>query len=102
MPGSTGREKWQHGKVFALTGKGSEVPMFEFESEIVDALVADDESFERLYNKHHTLKEQVRDAEIGILSLDEYELGNLKKEKLVTKDRMASMIEDYKRVNTLS
>ena len=76
--------------------------MFEFESEIVDTLVADDKQFEELYNKHHTLKEQVRDAEIGILTIDDIELGVLKKEKLLTKDRMASMIEDFKRVNTLS
>ncbi len=76
--------------------------MFEFERDIVKALVDDNKQFEELYNKHHVLKEQVRDAELGVLPLNDAALGNMKKQKLLTKDRMAVMIADYKRAKRAS
>jgi len=76
--------------------------MFEFERDIVKTLVDDDKQFEELYNQHHVLKEQVRDAELGVLPLNDVVLGNMKKQKLLTKDRMAVMIADYKRAKKAS
>ena len=76
--------------------------MFEFERDIVKALVDDNKQFEELYNQHHVLKEQVRDAELGVLPLNDVVLGNMKKQKLLTKDRMAVMIADYKRAKKAS
>ncbi len=76
--------------------------MFEFERDIVKALVDDDKQFEELYNQHHVLKEQVRDAELGVVPLNDVALGNMKKQKLLTKDRMAVMIADYKRAKKAS
>lgn len=76
--------------------------MFEFERDIVKALVDDDKQFEELYNQHHVLKEQVRDAELGVSPLNDVALGNMKKQKLLTKDRMAVMIADYKRAKKAS
>ena len=76
--------------------------MFEFERDIVKVLVDDNKQFEELYNQHHVLKEQVRDAELGVLALNDVVLGNMKKQKLLTKDRMAVMIADYKRAKKAS
>ena len=52
----------------------------------------------QLYDKHHVLKTKVHDAEIGTLPLDDLTLGTLKKEKLLAKDKMAAMIEEYRKV----
>jgi hypothetical protein len=70
--------------------------MFEFEQEIVNSLLNADDDFKRLYNKHEKLKQQVNEINLGIKPADDYSLGNLKKEKLLLKDRMANMIADYR------
>ena len=71
--------------------------MFEYDAEIVNQLLSDDKAFQRLYTRHTELKEKVHDAEIGVLPLDDDSLGEMKKEKLLTKDKLSSMIEDYRR-----
>ena len=76
--------------------------MFEYDQDIVEALLDNDERFKQLYKKHHELKEKVRDAELGVLPLDDLTLGTMKKEKLLAKDRMAVMIEEYRRQQTTS
>ena len=71
--------------------------MFEYDQAIVQALLNDNEKFQDLYKRHHDLKEKVRDAELGVLPLDDFTLGSMKKEKLHAKDLMAAMINDYRR-----
>ena len=71
--------------------------MFEYDTDIVDTLLTNDERFQQLYKQHTELKEKVRDAEIGVLPLDDWTLGNMKKEKLLAKDKMAAIIERYRR-----
>ena len=71
--------------------------MFEYDEEIVSSLLADSNDFQTLYRQHHELKEKVRDAELGVLPLDDLTLASMKKEKLLAKDKMAAMIEDYRR-----
>ena len=71
--------------------------MFEYDQEIVEVLLSDNEQFQALYKEHNALKEKVRDAEIGVLPLDALSLGTMKKEKLLAKDKMAAMIEQYRR-----
>ncbi len=39
--------------------------MFEYDQVIVQALLKEDDKFRKLYDKHHDLKEKVRNAEIG-------------------------------------
>lgn len=73
--------------------------MFEFEQSIVTRLLTEDEQFSRLYRKHHELKEQVDEAHARALALDEMELENLKKQKLLLKDKMAAMIAEYRRAH---
>ena len=71
--------------------------MFEYDQDIVEVLLNDNEQFQALYKEHNALKEKVRDAEIGVLPLDALSLGTMKKEKLLAKDKMAAMIEQYRR-----
>ncbi len=71
--------------------------MFEYDQDIVQHLLSDNVGFQELYRKHTELKEKVRDAELGVLPLDDYTLGTMKKEKLLAKDKMAIMIESYRR-----
>jgi len=53
--------------------------------------------FKRLYDKHDSLNQKVDEANSGSVALDDYSLEKLKKEKLMLKDRMAQMIEEYRR-----
>lgn len=71
--------------------------MFEYDQNIVDTLLTADERFQALYRQHTELKERVRDAELGASTLDDLTLGAMKKEKLLTKDKMAAIIEQYRR-----
>ncbi len=73
--------------------------MFEYDEKIVNSLLTDSNDFQSLYRRHSELKEKVRDAEIGVLPLDDLTLSSMKKEKLLTKDKMAAMIEDYRRAH---
>jgi len=71
--------------------------MFEYDQAIVDTLLHDNQRFQQLYNKHHELKAKVKDAELGVLAMDGTTLGTMKREKLLAKDKMAAMIEEYRR-----
>jgi len=71
--------------------------MFEYENEIVQNLLSENDDFKRLFNKHDQLKRRVSQANIGEEPVDDFSLENMKKEKLLLKDRMAAIIEDYRR-----
>ena len=71
--------------------------MFEYDQDIVEVLLNDNEQFQALYKEHNALKEKVRDAELGVLPLDALSIGTMKKEKLLAKDKMAALIEQYRR-----
>ena len=70
--------------------------MFEYEQDIVAALLEQNHDFRRLYDKHEELDRDVHEAEIGTLPVDDMELHRWKKEKLFVKDKMAAMIDAYK------
>ncbi|HKK16919.1 MAG TPA: DUF465 domain-containing protein [Gammaproteobacteria bacterium] len=71
--------------------------MFEYDQQIVNSLLAMNKDFKRLYDKHDSLNQKVDEANSGSVALDDYSLEKLKKEKLMLKDRMAQMIEEYRR-----
>jgi hypothetical protein len=71
--------------------------MFEYENEIVKSLLSDNDDFKRLFDKHDQLKRRVDEANSGVEPVDDFSLENMKKEKLMLKDRMAAIIEDYRR-----
>ncbi|MBQ74819.1 MAG: DUF465 domain-containing protein [Gammaproteobacteria bacterium] len=70
--------------------------MFEYEQDIVEALLQENDQFKLLYQQHTDLKAKVREANQGTLPLDNYSLENLKKEKLLLKDKMASIVQSYR------
>lgn len=65
--------------------------MFENQQREVEAMMAANAEFRTLYLKHRELDKQVRDAEIGVLPIDDFTLVRMKKEKLWAKDRLTQM-----------
>lgn len=70
--------------------------MFENDQEIVNSLLNENNDFKRLYDKHSILKNTVKEANEGSIIVDDLSLEGLKKEKLLLKDRMSAMIEEYR------
>ena len=71
--------------------------MFEHDQEIVNSLLVANDHFKNLFQEHNDLKARVRDAETGVLSVDDINLASMKKQKLLTKDKMAAIIADFRR-----
>jgi len=69
--------------------------MFEHDQSIVASLISENREFKRLYEKHNKLKKRVHEANTGAAYIDDYDLENIKKEKLLLKDKMASIIENH-------
>lgn len=74
----------------------TEVGMFESDKEIVNDLLKVNRDFRRMYDKHDQLNREVDHANRDTRSMDEFSLENLKKEKLLLKDRMAVLIENHR------
>jgi len=53
--------------------------------------------FAKIFEKHNELDDRIKDAEDGITPLSDYELEQLKKEKLLLKDEALHMILAYKK-----
>lgn len=70
--------------------------MFEYDQEIVSSLLNKSNNFKRLYEKHHILKNTVKEANEGQIGIDHFSLEELKKTKLNLKDRMSLIIEKYR------
>ena len=66
--------------------------MTENERKALERLLERSDEFRGLYDRHNELKAKVRDAELGHVPMDSMRLGELKREKLRTKDRMARLI----------
>ena len=73
--------------------------MFEYDEEIVEALLKERVDFKRLYDKYINLKQEVESANVGDAPIEDMELERMKKEKLFLKDQMAKIIEDYRKDN---
>jgi uncharacterized protein YdcH (DUF465 family) len=71
--------------------------MFEFDEEIVEALLKESVDFKRLHDKHLGLNRDVDSANTGDTPIEDMELEGMKKEKLYLKDQMAQIIENYRR-----
>ena len=73
--------------------------MFEYDEEIVEALLKERVDFKRKYDKYINLKQEVESANVGDAPIEDMELERMKKEKLFLKDQMARIIEDYRKEN---
>lgn len=68
--------------------------MFEGHSpEEVEVILKRNPEFRRLYHHHRELNDKVLDAELGVLPMDDSTLIRMKREKLLTKDRLVRMVE---------
>ncbi|GAB4121489.1 MAG: YdcH family protein [Gammaproteobacteria bacterium] len=67
--------------------------MFENHQETVQQLLETDKEFRYFYEQHETLDKQVDEAEAGNLVMDEMQLAEIKKEKLLAKDKLASILQ---------
>ncbi len=83
----------QAGAFLFLKDVPKEEDMFEGQpQEEVEALMTHPE-FKRLYQRHKQLDKQVLDAELGVLPVDDTTLGQMKREKLLAKDRLTRLYE---------
>ena len=73
--------------------------MFEYDEEVIDALLKESVDFNRLYNKYVNLKRDVNSANAGDSPVEDMELEGMKKEKLFLKDQMAHIIAEYRKEN---
>ena len=71
--------------------------MFENQQKDVEVLIKSDSEFRSLYQRHKELDSKVRDAELGVLPMDDTTLHNMKKEKLWAKDKLINLWERYRR-----
>jgi len=54
----------------------------------IEAMIKADPEFKQLYERHRKLDKKVTDAELGVLPIDETTLGQMKREKLLAKQRL--------------
>lgn len=71
--------------------------MFEDQEEVVQELLSGNPDFRAMFEQHQNLKETVRKVETGVLPMEKYSLDRIKKEKLLLKDKMASLISSHRR-----
>jgi uncharacterized protein YdcH (DUF465 family) len=71
--------------------------MFEYDEEIVEVLLKESVVFKRLYGKHLNLKRDVDTGNSGNFTVNDMGLEGMKKEKLLLKDQMSLIIEEYRR-----
>jgi len=67
--------------------------MFEHDEKEMENLMRSNSEFRILYQRHRELDSKVRDAELGVLPMDDVTLLNMKKEKLQTKDKLTQLWE---------
>jgi uncharacterized protein YdcH (DUF465 family) len=70
--------------------------MFEYDQPIVMKLLESSDEFRELYERHRHLDEQAQEADSGVLPLDDLALHRLKKEKLLIRDKLATLIAQHR------
>ncbi|KRG66243.1 MAG: YdcH family protein [Stenotrophomonas sp.] len=59
----------------------------------IDALMKANPEFRLLYQQHRKLNKKCMDAQLGVLPIDDVTLGQMKREKLLAKQRLLRMYE---------
>jgi len=60
----------------------------------IDALIKVNPEFKQLYQQHQKLNKKCMDAELGVLPIDDVTLGQMKREKLLVKQKLLRIYED--------
>lgn len=68
--------------------------MFEDDSQQTEELMRSDKEFRVLFHQHRKLDSKIRDADLGVLPIDDATLTNMKKEKLQAKERLLKMWDE--------
>jgi len=71
--------------------------MFENHQDTIQQLLETNKEFRYFYEQHESLDKQVDEAESGNLAMDEMQLNEIKKEKLLAKDKLISILQDATR-----
>lgn len=69
--------------------------MFEDQQNTMEDLLARNEEFRKMHAEHQALKARIHEAEIGVAPIHGDTLDRMKKEKLLLKDRMATVIHQH-------
>ncbi len=67
--------------------------MFEHRQDVMEKLMKESEDFRRIFNRHQQLDKRVSEAELGTAPMEDLALNQLKKEKLLAKDRLAYLMD---------
>lgn len=70
--------------------------MLDVDQETLDRLLAEDEDFRSMYQRHAELNKRVDKAGRGELPLSDNALVEMKKEKLALKDQMTAIIHQHR------
>lgn len=65
--------------------------------ELISELKGKDAHFDKLFERHNDLDDQIKNAEEGRILLSDTEISNLKKEKLHVKDELNQYLSNYKK-----
>ena len=60
----------------------------------IDALIKVNPEFKQLYQQHQKLNKKCMDAELGVLPIDGVTLGQMKREKLLAKQKLLRIYEN--------
>ncbi|MWV61357.1 DUF465 domain-containing protein [Helicobacter saguini] len=71
--------------------------MFHEYREEITELKQHNAHFEKIFNEHNELDQQIKNAENGIEPLSNQEIEVLKKKKLLLKDEVYQMIVEYRK-----
>ncbi len=66
--------------------------MFPEYRDLISKLKTEDARFERLFDKHNELDQQIKNMEARIISASSEEIDTLKKEKLALKDELYQIL----------
>lgn len=60
----------------------------------IEALMESNTEFRQLYQHHRKLNKKCMDAELGVLPIDDLTLRQMKREKLLAKQKLLRIYED--------
>jgi len=69
--------------------------------DIISKLKTENAHFAKIFEKHNTLDDQIKEVEEGREHMEQAALETLKKEKLLLKDQAYAMIMEYKKEHNL-
>lgn len=74
------------------------------EEEVVEALKRENEEFRRIYQEHRDLDSQLLEynRKSRLTVEEEVEINRIKKEKLHKKDKIAELVREYKRHQSMN